>query len=213
MLHTLIWVAVVWGCHQARISGQERSAEYSSPGTEFFGLAAEGTRFAFVLDRSASMSDPRGRPLQAAKAELRKSLARLQDTQQFQIVFYNQTARPLRLNTAAAGMLWASEENKSQAGRSVERITAEGGTDHQSAFRAGLALRPDVLFFLTDADRPQLTNEAVQEILDRNAGSQIYTVEFGRGPATSGENPLKLLADQTGGKYTYVDVLTWEPAP
>lgn len=213
ILQALAWIALVWVCYPTHASGQGEPTDDSSSGAEFFGLAAEGTRFVFVLDRSASMSDPRGRPLQAAKAELRKSLARLQETQQFQIIFYNQAARPLRLNTAAAGMLWASEENKSQAARSVERITADGGTDHQIAFRAGLALRPDVLFFLTDADRPQLTEGAIQEILDRNAGSQIYTIEFGRGPATSGENPLKLLADQTGGKYTYVDVLTWEPAP
>src|SRR4051794_38369216 len=67
--------------------------------TDVFGLAAEGTRFVYVFDRSESMNSvltytSEGEPvysitpLEAAKAELLKSLKDLDRRHRFHIVFY-----------------------------------------------------------------------------------------------------------------------------
>ena len=64
--------------------------------TSVFGVQAQGSRFVYVFDRSGSMADFRGRPLAAAKQELVRSLADLQDTNQFQIIFYNERPKIFR---------------------------------------------------------------------------------------------------------------------
>ena len=81
----------------------------------------------------------------------------------------------------------------------------DGGTDHMSALRAGLALRPEVIFFLTDADLMN-TNDA-QSIITEAGATRIQAVEFGRGAEMAGTlNPLRKLATATGGTYRYIDV-------
>jgi hypothetical protein len=71
-----------------------------------------------------------------------------------------------------------------------------------------LALRlvPDVVFFLTDAAYPQLTNAELDEVRRSNAGTVIHTIEFGAGPQMGGDNFLMKLARQNDGRHTYVDV-------
>ena len=61
--------------------------------TKIFGIEARGTKFVYVFDRSASMSDHGGKPLRAAKAELLASLNNLDEHNQFYIIFYNEEPR------------------------------------------------------------------------------------------------------------------------
>src|SRR4051812_20424855 len=57
-----------------------RSVDYAR--TKIFGLEAQGTKFAYVFDRSGSMAENHSRPLRAAKAELLASLNDLDERQQ-----------------------------------------------------------------------------------------------------------------------------------
>ena len=68
-----------------------------------------------------------------------------------------------------------------------------------------MQMRPDVIFFLTDADDPMPKSE-LEEIADlnRRAGVVISTIEFGRGPAEQAKNSHRLRGS-TGGQYGYVD--------
>ena len=59
--------------------------------TNVFGVEGEGTKFVYVFDRSASMSEPNGRPLAMAKTALNDSLNSLDRIHQFQIIFFNHT--------------------------------------------------------------------------------------------------------------------------
>ena len=71
------------------------------------------------------------------------------------------------------------------------------------------AARPDIIFFLTDAQllRPETALELRQE-----AGSiPIQVIEFGTGPAPIAADPLQGLALATGGTFRYVDVLRYQP--
>lgn len=182
--------------------GQGRSQTY------VFGLAGVGNKFVYVFDRSASMAGYQGRPLSAAKREMRRSIESLERSNQFQIIFYNDRTsvfnpdhpRPPRL-------LWGDDSTKSSADRYIQSITADGGTRHLAALKLALGMSPDVIFFLTDADDPQLTTQELAEVQKWNyAASQIHSIQFGAGPDPGGDNFLKRLARQNRGKHTYVDV-------
>lgn len=176
--------------------------------TYVFGVQGTGSRFVYVFDRSASMDGFQGRPLIAAKRELIASVNSLEAIHQFQIVFYNERTsvfNPLAPQTAR--MMFGDDKNKRLAEGYVRSIVAEGGTHHMDALRMGLNLGPDVMFFLTDADEPQLTGAELAEIVRRNQrAATINSIQFGAGPDPGGDNFLKRLAVQNRGQHTYVDV-------
>jgi hypothetical protein len=74
------------------------------------------------------------------------------------------------------------------------------------ALKLALSMRPDVIFFLTDADEPRITNRELAEISSQNRGTTISTVEYGAGPRHAGRTFLEELAEQNGGQHRYVDV-------
>lgn len=192
-------------------SGRRNAGGDESSGlgnTTFFDIEAKGNRFAYVLDRSGSMYDHGA--IRVAKEELVASLAALEPTQQFQVVFYNQSF--LELTTAnKPQMQWATDINRTLARQFISGIQADGGTDHMPALKKALAYQPDHLFFLTDADQPILSARELNEIKTRNAGrTTIHCIEFGRGSELSGDNFLKKLARENGGTYRYRDVTRFD---
>src|SRR5688572_26204267 len=149
--------------------------------TELFGISADGFKFVYVFDRSASMA---GKPLSQAKAELKASLQRLGDTHQFQIIFYNERPKTFALAGQPGRLVFGNESNRTQANRYIDGVTADGSTDHELALYAGLNMLPDVIYFLTDGDKPALSAERLSKIVDRNrAGTIIHVIQFGAGPA------------------------------
>jgi hypothetical protein len=174
--------------------------------TSLFGLSGEGYKFAYVFDRSGSMGGEGRESLKLVKAELIKSLDRLDTVHQFQIVFYNE--RPVVFNpTGTPGRLaFATDENKQRAAKFLDSIAATGGTDHEEALRTAIGLRPDVIFFLTDADDPKLSAAQLAKIRRSAAGTIINTIEFGPGAKPKGSNFLEDLAKQNGGRYIYIDI-------
>jgi hypothetical protein len=174
--------------------------------TTLFGTSGSGSKFIYVFDRSASMAELNGRPLAAAKRELIASLQHLDETTQFQIIFYNQRPRIFHFRSQSPRLVWANEEGKQAATQFVEAISASGGTEHMQALKLALGLQPDVVFFLTDADEPQLTEADLQQIDRWNQGSRINAIEFGIGPQSVSEGFLQRLASRHRGQHVYVDV-------
>jgi hypothetical protein len=174
--------------------------------TQVFGIPADGYKFVYVFDRSGSMGGQGNRALNRAKAELLASLESLGETHQFQIIFYNERPTLFNITGQPGRLVFGNHPNKAQAHRFVQGIVADGGTEHEPALLAALNLSPDVIFFLTDADHPELTSTQLRKIVDRNRrGTVINTIEFGAGPPL-GENFLSRLAVQNGGQYRYVDI-------
>jgi len=200
------------GFMRGNSSGRQAGGVGTVPGgqarTSVFGAQGAGTKFVYVFDRSASMHDYQGRPLAAAKAQLLASLNDLDRVHQFQIVFYNE--RPTVFNPdhpRPPSILFASDEHKRLARLFVEGIHPAGGTHHMEALRLAVGMRPDVIFFLTDAGEPQLTGNELSDLRRRNRrDSIIHTIEFGVGPVRDGENFLKRLARDNGGQHVYVDI-------
>lgn len=177
--------------------------------TYVFGAAGSGNTFVYVFDRSASMEGFQGRPIAAAKRELIKSLQHLESTNQFQIIFYND--RTTVFNPRApqnARLLFGDESNKRAAERFVGSIVANGGTRHLEPLKMALSLSPDVIFFLTDADEPQLTTTELNAVsqLNERVGATINAIQFGAGPFQGDDNFLVKLARRNNGQHVYVDV-------
>ena len=176
----------------------------------FFKVREKGSRFVYVLDSSGSMSNYGA--IQVAKSELAASLATLSKSQQFQIIFYNQSARIMMLRGSARPQLyWATDVNRTLARQYISGIRADLGTDHMPALKKALRLGPEVIFLLTDADEPRLTARDLNELDKINQGrTRIHCVEFGRGPELRTDNYLKRLARQNRGTHRYVDVTKFE---
>lgn len=186
-----------------RPSGGEETSGLGQ--TTFFDIAAKGNRFVYVLDRSGSMFDHGA--IRVAKEELVVSLAALEQTQQFQVLFYNQSLLELTGNGDRPQLQWATDINRTLARQFISSVQPDGGTDHMPALKKALRYQPEHLFFLTDADQPILSARELNEIKTANNGrTAIHCVEFGKGPELSSDNFLKKLARENGGTYRYRDV-------
>jgi hypothetical protein len=175
--------------------------------TSVFGVAGEGYKFIYVFDRSGSMGGSGRSALAAAKAELKSSLAHLEETHQFQIIFYNQEPTIFPLAGQSGRLVFGNEANKARAVQFIDQIAADGATRHEEALVAALRMGGDVIFFLTDADQPEMTPRQLDRIERLNNGqAAINTIEFGLGPQIDTENFLVLLARQNGGQHVYFDV-------
>lgn len=172
------------------------------PGTEFFGAREHAVSFAYVIDCSGSMATRNA--LDVAKRELLSSLGQLPPDARFAVVFYNLRATVFSDPLGHRGLMAATRVNKERARSQLDAVVPDGGTDHMIALRAALAVHPEVIFFLTDADL--MTNSDVSEILTEVGKTRVQSIEFGRGADLGGSAPLRRLAAATGGSYRYLDV-------
>ncbi len=170
-------------------------------GTTFFGTEARARSFAFVIDRSGSMAFQDA--LTVAKNELMRSLRPLPPEARFAVVFYNQVPKRIEVG-GSESLVPATESNKAQVEKQLERLLPEGGTDHMEALRIAMAMKPEVIFFLTDADL--MTYSDVNKLVQNELGVRIQTIHFSPGLALPGQSPLKRLAAATGGAYRHIDV-------
>ncbi|MFM8571028.1 MAG: hypothetical protein ACKOAU_05470 [Pirellula sp.] len=192
--------------------GASGSGPDGSTTTTFMGLRGSGSNFVYVLDRSASMDEFQGAPIRFAKTELLKSIASLAERNQFQIVFYNDSPGSLSNGSAAGKLLSANEINKEKASRFIKAIKPSGGTEHIPGLKMGLSFAPDVLFFLTDAAEPSLTEAQLLEIQTRAERSltTIHTIQFNHGPAPNDGTWIRELAERNRGTYRYIDISSLE---
>jgi hypothetical protein len=174
--------------------------------TSVFGVEGKGNKFVYLFDRSASME---GAPLSAAKRQLLESLKSLDSIHQFQVIFFNSKTRVFEAAGTGRRVAFASDRNKQLAANFVGGITAEGGTDRMVALREAIAMTPNVIFFLSDADDPMSASELAEiQRLNRRAQAAICVIEFGRKSAPTPNNFLMQLASESGGQYGYIDTTT-----
>jgi hypothetical protein len=142
--------------------------------------------------------------LEVAKRELLASLDRLPPDVQFIVIFYSDEAKVLTDAQGRKGMMKATVSNKSRVRTQLAQVPPFGGTDHKAALTAAFQTKPEVIFFLTDAD--MLPNGDVDEMLKDAGKTRIQAVEFGRGSDLGHATPLRRLAVTSGGTYRYIDV-------
>lgn len=161
---------------------------------DFFGLRTQDAkRVAFVVDRSGSMTDS----IAYVKGELKRSVGRLKPEQEFYITFYS--------SGPAAEMpggkpLPATAMNKQQVAEFIDGIKPRGQTDPTDALKHTLAMRPDVIYLLTDGEFEDDVPAFIRRYNHR-LGTPINTLCF---IYIGGERMLKQIADENGGRYKYV---------
>lgn len=179
----------------------------------FFGKGQEGRRFVFVLDASGSMYEQDA--IRVAKTELLSSISQIGETQEFQVVFYNEQVFPMPTTGQRSSMFRGSEASRNLAAQHVRSVHPAGGTEHKAALLEALKFRPDVVFFLTDAGEPWMDAGDLEEIRRRNSGRcRICVVEFGKGTRLGPQDGFwtRRLARDNGGTYAYQDITNFGSA-
>jgi hypothetical protein len=180
----------------------EGAADGLAP-VEFFGARERGESFAYVIDRSGSMGS-RG-ALAAAKRELQASLGRVPAAARFGVVFYNLEAEVFADAGGREGLMANDAANRAAVDERLDATDARGGTRPRPALRAALAMRPEVVFLLTDGQ--ELSEDDLRALGPEleASGTRVHVIEIGGGPPLGGQEPLERLAAMTGGTYQRID--------
>jgi hypothetical protein len=190
-------------------AARRAAREARGPSTQvsvFGSAAATGYRFVFAIDRSASMGADGLNVLDAARGELSRALAHLLPTHSFQVVAYNHECVYLE----RPRLLSATEENKAAVAPFLDRLGAFGGSGHEMALRAALAMEPDVVFLLSDGEDPSLNDIELTNLRRLAAGrTSIHCIQFGFGPEAEETLFMQQLAAQNSGSYKYIDMSSY----
>jgi hypothetical protein len=167
-----------------------------SGGTTFFGIGGRGTRFAYVVDKSGSMSNR----IVEAKEQLLKSISALPDYASVYVIFYD-SAEPIafsdRWERVRSSML------QRMRGWLQRNVGPSGGTEPVPAFQRVFALdaRPDVIFFLSDGEIPLEAIGQIRQLNSRGRAVTINTIAFGD---EAGSAQLRQVAQESGGEFRQV---------
>jgi len=166
-------------------------------GGRFFGVAAgeQAKRIVFVVDASSSMG--RGGLWQRAARAVTETIDSLPADTSYQVIVYHSRARALM--PARPGWLGHDADTRRQVSQALHELLPEGKTDHAPALNLALAMRPDVVFFLTDAD--DLSFELLRQVDAWNhAKAVIHTFEL-NAPHNRPGSPLQMLAQRHNGEH------------
>lgn len=169
---------------------------------KFFGIEAQGSRFAYIVDVSGSMD---GERVQALKSALISSIDSLSDDARFSIVLFSDRATPL----TGDGWIKCTDATRATARQRIGAIGVGGGTNPAPAFDIVRTLRPmpDAIYFMTDGEFLPEVEEAVllavtQMVRSSDAPMPIHAITF----VSRGAEPLmRRIARMTRGSYTHVE--------
>lgn len=194
-------------------SGAAQSISAVDPGNasaSFYGAAASGNCFCYVIDISGSM---RGGPWEAARAELFRSLASFNAKQRFYIVVFKGEIDAIPMpgeREPAVHALYATPENLEHARRWILGLQVGGsGASPKEALGFALEKEPDAIYLLTDGvtrvkDVPEFVRQK-NRVYDLIHGAQakvpIHTIAF---YSLAGQQLLRQLAAENGGQFIYV---------
>lgn len=173
----------------------------------FGDVHGSGRKFVYVLDRSDSMSWKSGAPMRRAISDAVNSVNSLdpqQGVNKFQIVVYNHDVEIFEQGTS---LIDVNASNKARAVRYLRSLVATGGTDPEKALEIGIKLRPDVVFFLTDADEELTphTLATIKRLRIQHKVKQICVVEFGKA-SDPRKKTYRQLAGENNGTYIFKNI-------
>jgi hypothetical protein len=175
---------------------------------EFFGAKSQGDRFVFIVDDSSSMKEGR---LEAAVAELARSVEAMNRRQSFYVIFVSDKTYPMFYPQKAPDLLLATPENKKLLTQWLGKVRLASGKNREliTAMDLAATLRPDAVFLLWDGDLRY--SEAVRnDVMKHLAGPQpwnfvVHTLGMGTLSAESEQN-LSAIAAARKGVYRRIDV-------
>jgi hypothetical protein len=173
----------------------------------FFGARSQGDRFVFVVDNSSSMKNGR---LEAAIAELIRSVEGLSPRQAFYVIFVSDQIYPMFYPQAASDLLVATLPNKKRLAEWLPRAATASGKNREliKAMDMAAKLRPHAVFFLWDGrmDHAGVRQDVMTHMTRPNQwGFPIHTIGMGVDSLDSEYN-LTAIAQASGGTFRRVDV-------
>jgi hypothetical protein len=178
----------------------------------FFGARGSGRRFAFILDKSGSMTNRGGgavgpTKMDMALAELLRSVGSLPDFAQFRICLFDTSVQLFPDRGFAKAR--ASELQRVQTW--LQSAVASGGTTPQVAFEKvmGEPTPPDAIFFLTDGRIPTEDPAWIaQRVVVRGKTVPVHCIAFGDADAAQQLEPI---SKATGGQFRFVPLTGRRP--
>ena len=176
-------------------------------GAYFFGAYASGQRFVFIIDSSRSMLE--GRRWATARRELVRALQSLSPDQEFFVIGFDSTAKPMFGQFPPnSKFLHPTESNIDRLNRWVGTILHGGATLPASSIGIALRMKPDAIFLLSDGEIQDTTiqdlrvyNRRMNSKGDSEAIIPIHTVLL---HSMAGLMTLQTIADENDGVFTPV---------
>jgi hypothetical protein len=125
-----------------------------SEGQPLHGLLPDGRKAVYLIDRSASMGLVY-ETFEASKAALFKTIQGTRPGAPCQALAYSSDVSTL-LGGARSSWLKMEAETALNLRKTLALLNAEGRSRHDTALRAALALEPDYVIWITDADESEL---------------------------------------------------------
>jgi hypothetical protein len=176
----------------------------------FFGTRSQGNRIVFVVDNSSSMKDGR---LDAAVAELVRSVEALSPRQAFYVIFVSDQTYPMFFPQPAADLLPATAPNKKRLAEWLPKALLASGKNREliKAMDLAASLRPHAVYLLWDGDMrysEKVRTEVMTHLTRSNQWNfPIHTLGMGI-TSLDAEYNLTAIAQAHGGTYRRVDVPT-----
>jgi len=176
-------------------------------GAYFFGTYASGQRFVFIIDSSRSMLE--GRRWATARRELVRALQSLSPDQEFFVIGFDSTAKPMFGQFPPnSKFLHPTESNIDRLNRWVGTILHGGATLPASSIGIALRMKPDAIFLLSDGEIQDTTIQDLR-VYNRRMNSKgtpeaiipIHTVLL---HSMAGLMTLQTIADENDGVFTPV---------
>ena len=179
-----------------------RTVDGGGQSVGFSGARGVGRKFVYVVDRSDSMGWNGGTPMRRAISDAIASVQSLESKKgasKFQVLVFN---HEVEVFNGGTGLIDVNLPNKTRCARFLNSLVPSGGTSPEQALAVGLKMRPDVVFFLTDADEElsDQTLERIQTLRRQCKVQQICVVEF-RKSTDPVKKTYRRLAGENGGSY------------
>lgn len=165
----------------------------------FFGSTTIAKRVIFVVDNSQSMEfNDRWK---RAKDEIFTAVSNLSPQQEFYVFFFSDKDYPMLGANAPSKLVKLDANIWEQFHAWVERLDLFGDTMAESALRKAYAMKPDVIYLMTDGEFFDNTVEFLMKM--RYSKVRVNTIGFQTSDA--GREALKKIAETLKGEYTEVE--------
>jgi hypothetical protein len=170
----------------------------------FMGVKAFGSRICIIADCSGSMAY--NNRMKRLKAELKKTVEALSPEQEFFIIYFSDSATPMRTRRNKNNKIWQTGgEELKKVFNWIDNQPPGGGTEPMPAFEFAFRLkpRPDAIYFLTDGLIPVTTPQGVARLNGAKNKVPIHTILFG-GELAGVEERVVMVPVNVRGKITMV---------
>ena len=172
----------------------------NSPRSNFYGTGGIVTAVVYIVNRSGSMMDH----FDPLKSELKRSTGNLTPLHRFAIILFDGTDKEIL--GGKEELRRASRETRQEVTKEIDALHAGTGDAKTepllSAFKSAFALKPQLVYFLTDEG---FDPELLQQLDELNKGKKIRvnTLAFVR-KEPAYEQQLRTLAKNNGGVYRFI---------